>query len=356
MFQLLSQTIILALCPFTSFCLSHSCHSHVNQGSAYYTPVSSPCWMWRAVFPSIQQSLQSPRLCAPCCTRPSGEALNSCWAMLRAQLRELCEMGSWRRANDYFFEKVWESWSGSVMKTPEGGVLKEFQATWFYNILQLILKWKRLENNLYIQEKKPWGIVFPPWYWHPWPHHLCHQKTHQGSMAGPEPTPPTPPPGKNGDSLSPLVHADLWGDAWVLPHSGRTDSACHLVASRPSPTCLNFWILSFLTGIMVVLKPVSQNFEGGMLKIKEKTISKAPSLYLVYCKYFKLYLMLFWFYTYIIFLPSLILISVVSHFIALFLQHYPPSTAFCLKVPLDSLTLSRTNVPWPDAAFTGSLP
>ena len=336
----------------------------------------SPLPVWRAVFPSIQQSLWSPRLCAPCCARPSGEALNSradvghsssspeslslmTWrhtgAMLRVQLRELREMGSWRRANDCFFEEVWESWSGSVEKTPEGGVLKECQVTRFYNILQLILKRKRLENNLCIQEKKPWGIVFPPWYWHPWPHHLCHQKTHQGSMAGPEPTPPTPPQGKNSDSLSSLVHADLWGDGWVLPHSGRTDSACHLVALRPSPTCLNFWILSFLTGIMEVLKPVSQNFEGGMLKIKEKTTSKAPSLYLVYCKYFKLYLM-FWFYTYIIFLPSLILISVVSHFIALFLQHYPPSTAFCLKVPLDSLTLSRANVPWPDAAFTGSLP
>ena len=196
----------------------------------------SPLPVWRAVFPSIQQSLWSLRLCAPCCARPSGEALNSradvghsssspeslslmTWrhtgAMLRVQLRELREMGSWRRANDYFFEEVWESWSGSVEKTPEGGVLKECQVTRFYNILQLILKRKRLENNLCIQEKKAWGIVFPPWYWHPWPHHLCHQKTHQGSMAGPEPTPPTPPPGKNSDR-QPFSPGTCWLMRWWL--------------------------------------------------------------------------------------------------------------------------------------------
>lgn len=77
----------------------------------------------------------------------------------------------------------------------------------------------------------------------------------------------------------------LWANDWV-PASFKSDrwgvnSACHFVALRPSPTCLNFWILGFLTGIMEVLKPVLQNFEEGMLKIEEKNISKAPGTWYI---------------------------------------------------------------------------
>lgn len=123
-----------------------------------------------------------------------------------------------------FFEKVWESWSGSVEKTSEGCVLKEFQATWFYNTLQLILKGKRLENNLYIQDKKPWGIFFS---------HLdidtpapitCAIKVTKHKCHGAN-NPPHRPPTSSTDShsLSPLVHATCEVMIGVLPHSSQTD-------------------------------------------------------------------------------------------------------------------------------------
>ena len=125
-----------------------------------------------------------------------------------------------------FFEKVWESWSGSVEKTSEGCVLKEFQATWFYNTLQLILKGKRSENNLYIQEKKPWGNFFPTLILtHPPPSPVPSKKSPSinGWSWAMAPTPP--PPSTDSHSLSPLVHATCEVMTGVLPHSSQTDRA-----------------------------------------------------------------------------------------------------------------------------------
>ena len=116
MFQLLSQRIILALCPFTSFCLSHSWHSHGNQGSGSYTPVSSSLLNVAGCLPIHSTIIsESLPLCPLLCQAKQGEGLNSradvghsfsspetlslmtyrhSGAMLRVQLRELREMGS----------------------------------------------------------------------------------------------------------------------------------------------------------------------------------------------------------------------------------------------------------------------
>lgn len=135
-------------------------------------------WMWPGVLPSIQQSFLSPCPCATHCAKQSkvkhctyvqkvdrsfrspGTHRLTRWRCLGAvpmvQLRELHVVGSWRRESPLlkvggrwlFFAEGWESWWGSVEKTLEECEFKEFQATWFCNILQLALEGKRLENHL----------------------------------------------------------------------------------------------------------------------------------------------------------------------------------------------------------------
>lgn len=92
----------------------------------------------------------------------------------------------------------------------------------------------------------------------------------------------------------------------------------------PPPIHSKFWLLGFLFGVMEILITISQDFFFFFLvKTKEKKRFKALSLVPI-ANVQKLYLMSFCFYTNVIFLPRMLLISMASHYCQLYRLTLPP--------------------------------